>query len=382
MFLLVLSLLLIVIGLVPIVYHFIGYWFLLKLLVRTRPRNGAPSTNLCDTPFVSVIISAHNEGKVIGKKIENALTLDYPKDRFEVILVDDWSTDETFKVISEYVSAGKIKYFKPDKHLGKTYAQDGAVSMAKGSLLAFSDGNSFWDRGALASLVKSFADVEVGFAAGKVKFNEVETSQPAGFYYSYWQYEMSVRKMESSILSILTSNGAIYCVRSELYKRTSPLYCHDSTMPPYIVSIGRRAVYCEEAVAYEKSIRSTSSYFRKRVRMSGRAFSADFDREIRSILSKTPLLYRMMHFSHRTLRRLLPLFTLAVLIGTTLQIGFMSFISVVICAAILLLIMIISSGARNLFFIYILTIAAEIVGFCKYITGGIKPYWDPIDEAR
>ena len=99
---------------------------------------------------------------------------------------------------------------------GKVRAQDAAVEVATGQLLAFSDANALWEPDALLHLTAAFSDPAVGYACGQVRFvNDAGTNQEG----LYWRYEMWLREHESALASVTAGNGAIYAVRPEAYLR-------------------------------------------------------------------------------------------------------------------------------------------------------------------
>src|SRR3989338_9068029 len=89
------------------------------------------------TPTVSLVIAAYNEEKIIRQKILNTLNLDYPKDKIEIIIVCDGSTDNTPVIVSEFVDERIICLFQ-DKRLGKTAALNRAIRITKNEILIFS----------------------------------------------------------------------------------------------------------------------------------------------------------------------------------------------------------------------------------------------------
>jgi len=366
-----------------ILYHFAGYYLLLKVLILFRNDRVAKHPDNKEFPLISVIVTAHNEERTIRRKIENTLSLDYPSDRFEVILADDWSEDGTVNAVNDFILEGRIRYFKPDKHMGKTYAQNGAVREANGDIIAFSDANSYWETDVLRRFAKSFQDTSVGFVAGALRYtgiNETPTSQSRGLY---WNYELKLRSLESIFLSIVTSNGAIYAIKRNLYCDADPLYSHDSFMPPYIVSLGRKAVFDSSIVANEKIVKDVSKEYSRRVRIFGRMYKFLFDKTLWRMLRETESTYRLMFFSHRILRLLLPMLSL-LSIATLISIMILYspihvFLIFLIFASVPILTI---SKIRNVFFHYSLTIVAMTIGFYNYITGKIKPYWEPVDDGR
>src|ERR1051325_5135046 len=87
------------------VYTYVGYPALLYLVSRLfgRPVRGAEMT-----PRLSVIIAAYNEEKDMARKLEEALALDYPKDRLQIVVASDCSTDRTDDIVRGYKDRGVI----------------------------------------------------------------------------------------------------------------------------------------------------------------------------------------------------------------------------------------------------------------------------------
>src|SRR4051794_40211624 len=176
-----------------LVYTQAGYALLLALLAAVRRRRDA-SPPPPDLPSVTLVVAAHAEEAVIAGKVGNALALDYPRDRLEVVVACDGSPDATAErargagadVVLELPRGGKIR------------AQDAAVERARGDVVAFSDANAMWEPEALRMLVGPFADPDVGYVCGQVRFVGDEGTNQEGLY---WRYEMAVRRLESELAS-------------------------------------------------------------------------------------------------------------------------------------------------------------------------------------
>src|SRR6185295_2200399 len=134
---------------------------------------------------------------------------------------------------------------------GKLATQNVAAERASGEVLAFSDANSSWRADALKRLVAPFADAEVGYACGQVRFLTADGDNLEG---AYWRYEMAVREMESSLAGITAGNGAIYAVRAADYLPLDPSGSHDLSFPFALAKRGRRSLYVPEARAEEKLV--------------------------------------------------------------------------------------------------------------------------------
>src|SRR4029079_1369739 len=133
-------------------------------------------------PSVSLIVAAHDEEAVIARKVENALGLDYPREKLQLIVASDGSADGTVAA-----AAGADLVLDLPRG-GKIRAQDAAVERARGEIGAFSDANAYWDPDALRALVAPFGEPDVGYVCGQVRFvDEVGTNMEG----LYWRYEMS-----------------------------------------------------------------------------------------------------------------------------------------------------------------------------------------------
>src|SRR5439155_20223575 len=147
--------------------------------------------------------AASAEEAVITAKVATALALDYPRERLEVVVACDGSPDGTPQRARE---AGADVVLELPRG-GKIRAQDAAVERSRSDIVAFSDANAIWERGALARLVEPFADPGVGYVCGQVQFvNEAGTNQEG----LYWRYELWLRSLESRLASVAGGNGAIY----------------------------------------------------------------------------------------------------------------------------------------------------------------------------
>src|SRR5579884_4391223 len=112
-------------------YTFAGYPLLLWLL-SARRREGRQRAPI--EPIVSIIVTAHNEEALIGRKIQNCLALEYPKDKYEIIVASDGSTDRTAAVVGTFASQG-VRLVRLAERRGKQYAQLKAREAARGEIL-------------------------------------------------------------------------------------------------------------------------------------------------------------------------------------------------------------------------------------------------------
>jgi glycosyltransferase involved in cell wall biosynthesis len=282
-----------------IVYTHAGYPLLLAGLARLRPRSLWGSGEL---PRVSLVIAAHDEHEVIEERVRNALGLDYPPDRLEVIVASDGSTDGTAELA--VAAAGgdpRVRVMDLDRR-GKVRAQDAAVDTASGEVLAFSDANALWDPGALQALVRPFSDQGVGYVCGRLSYLSPDGSNQEGVY---WRFENAVRALESRLASVTAGNGAIYAVRRGAYLRLDPRTSHDLAFPFNLVKRGWRAVYEPAAQAAERPVATLENEFRRKRRMMSHAWPAVLGGGLLDPRGYGPL-YTLEIYSHRGLRYATP----------------------------------------------------------------------------
>jgi len=299
---------------------------------------GPPPDGAGELPRVSLIVAAYDEEAVIAAKVANALALDYPRERLEIIVVSDGSADAT---VERARQAGADLVLDLPRG-GKSMAQNAAAERASGEVLAFSDANSDWEQGALRELVSAFADPAVAYACGQVSFSAASaTGAAAGAPAAnaaaaadgapatmaaagaaapmpdnqeglYWRYEIAVRRLESDLGGVTAGNGAIYAVRAAEYIPLGPAGSHDLSLPFLLAKRGRRSVFTPAARATELMVPSlTGEWQRKRRMMIGIWDIVVGEGMVRP--GGYPPLYGFQIYAHRITRYLTPFLHLAAL---------------------------------------------------------------------
>ena len=135
-----------------IVYVYIGYPLVLLFLEKVRFR---PTVRANVEPSVTLLISAFNEARVIGDKLRNALALEYPRSRLEILVISDASTDETDSIVNSYSDRGVV-LLRMSERGGKTIGLNAAMKMATGEIIVFSDANIIYRSDTIRRLVQNF----------------------------------------------------------------------------------------------------------------------------------------------------------------------------------------------------------------------------------
>jgi cellulose synthase/poly-beta-1,6-N-acetylglucosamine synthase-like glycosyltransferase len=287
-----------------IVYTHVGYPLVLRALVGAKRRPTVEPGAAGDPPVVSLIVAAYDEEDVIEAKVANALALDYPRERLEVIVASDGSADATV----ERARAAGADLVLDLPRGGKVTAQNAGAERASGEIVAFSDANCLWAPDALRHLVEPFADPTVGYVCGQVRFTDPSGDNLEG---AYWRYEMAVREMESALAGVTAGNGGIYAVRRDAYIPLPPSGSHDLSFPFALAKRGLRSLYAPWARAEEKMVPTLEGEFARKRRMMVGLWDIVVGEGMLSPRGYSPL-YAFELASHRVLRYLTPFLHLIV----------------------------------------------------------------------
>jgi len=302
------------VSLLAIPYAYIGYpavlWLLVRFGVPGKRSDAGQGTHL---PSVTIIISAFNEEKVIGEKVENTISLDYPRELLEIVIASDGSTDRTCEIVSEYASNGVVLR-RHNGRIGKTACLNRTVPLATGSIVVFTDANSTYEKGALRALLRPFEDSTMGFVTGWTRYGSGEGMPAADALGTYSKLELMTKELESRLGSCIGADGAIFAIRKELYLPLNDYDINDLVLPLSINQQGYRGVLQPEAVCFEKDAGSPKGEFHRQVRITSRAIRAIVN--YRQLLN--PFRFGFLSFelfSHKVCKFLAPLFFVALLVS-------------------------------------------------------------------
>jgi cellulose synthase/poly-beta-1,6-N-acetylglucosamine synthase-like glycosyltransferase len=373
-------------------YTYVGYSILVLLLSRTLPR---PVHMANIRPTISVIIAAYNEERDIARKIENTLALDYPKDKLEIIVASDCSTDNTDEIVKGYSNRGVILHRRPER-IGKSAAQNQAMRFSKGSVLVFSDATTMYERDTLEKIVRSFADPDVGCVAGRLVYvngsptGDSSTAVGKGCR-SYWGYEVFLKECESRIGSLIGVSGCLYAVRRSNYARIALDMSSDFVIATEIHLQGMRTVYDPEAISTENTNKRGKDEFRMRVRVIEQTMSAL--QRYREVLNPFRHgIYALQMISHKVMRYAAPLFMATLFASNLFLINDAEFYrltffgqSAFYFAALVGLVCEragIKIGPLALPYYFVLANAASVVAFAKFMRGEAHVTWEPLREPN
>ena len=240
-------------------YALAGYPLALRLL---SGRKGAKSeafpplsADFSALPPVSMLLSVYNEDTIIDRKLDNFLRLAYPRDRLELIVVSDGSTDTTDAIVRGRNEPG-VLLLRQEGRLGKSSALNLAAQHARGDLLFFTDADSMLRPDCLARIARPFADPMVGLAGGRSLYLDEHGRETVGGLYR--RYEEWIKEKEGRLAGIVGADGAVYAMRRELFTPLDPACINDFLHPIQVILAGSKAVAVPDALIAEAGVHEGS----------------------------------------------------------------------------------------------------------------------------
>ena len=370
-----------------IIWSMVGYNMSLIIISKFKHINDVIKTDI--KPTVTVMVVAHNEEEVILDKLKNLINNDYPKDKIKYLIASDNSDDGTNNIVSQFIANNSdydIRLYTSKKHMGKTNAQNEAQELVDTEILIMTDANAMFDKRAISELVSSFSDKNIAYVCGALIYTN-EGNATSDSESEYWNGELKTRLIESKIKTITAGNGAIYACRNKDYIKIPPIECHDSSMPYIYGKSGKRAIFNEKAIAYEKAGETSEDEYRRKVRMN-RVILMHIKNGIKVLNVFKYGWFSYFYFGHRTSRYLLWLNHLLVFLSS-LALAILSgwFWKVLVILQILFYIVgyvgkYINNRLIHMVYYYCLTIAAQWNGVFNVLTGSAKPTWKSAKSTR
>jgi poly-beta-1,6-N-acetyl-D-glucosamine synthase len=296
-----------------VVYAYLGYPLLLWLISRYR---GRPFIRKQVAPTVSILMSVRNEEQTLQAKLDNLRRLDYPRNRVQIIVVSDGSSDSTVKILREHDDMLQLIVLEAPR--GKAAALNEAAKWATGEILVFTDARQMIDSKAVSELTACFEDPEVGGVSGELML-EGDSDSPSNALGTYWKMEKLVRRLESESGSVIGATGALYAIRRSLYKEIpSATILDDVVIPMNIVRQGNRVIFQASAIVRDKLFTEKGKEFSRKVRtMTGNYQLLWLEPWLLS--PANPVLWR--YVSHKLLRLLCPWLLILMPIASGMSVG-------------------------------------------------------------
>ncbi len=214
---------------------------LLRTVLWLRYRPFAPVT-AHDAPSLTVIIPAYNEGSMVQHSIESVAAANYPKDRLQIIAIDDGSKDDTWRYIQhaalrfpDLVTAVRLPH-----NMGKRGALAEGFRRARGEIVVTVDSDSVIERGTLLAIAGPFRHARIGAVAGKVAVHNRKTGLiPRMLHVRFILSFDFLRSAQSVFRTVYCCPGALTAYRASVVREVLPEWEHQTFL-------GERCTYGED----------------------------------------------------------------------------------------------------------------------------------------
>jgi biofilm PGA synthesis N-glycosyltransferase PgaC len=343
-----------------------------------------------DLPTVSVVVSVFNEEKCIREKLKNLESLDYPREKIEILIGSDGSTDKTNEILTSWNNP-LICSILFQKRRGKASVLNDIISIAKGEVIVFSDANTFFVPDTVTQLVSPFADRSVGVACGELHLHSVHQSIGGLSESSYWSYENMIKYYESEIQSTLGATGAVYAMRKSLFQTLldEKVVNDDFVIPLRVIKKGYSVKYVRRALAFEQAAGSVGGEFKRKMRI-GTANLYGLS-EYFNLLHPRYGFIAYALWSHKIIRWCVPFFLLFILIASAFLATHAGFYRTFLLFEIIFIAIAfggficekfnVKIGIFGLPYYALAVNTALFVGFIRFLFGMKRATWDIIRQS-
>jgi len=288
-------------------YAYFGYPLLLGFWAWICPKQLKLNTQ-SELPSVSILIPAHNEESVIAGKLANTIALDYPRNKLEMVVVSDGSTDRTDDIVKGFTADCPVHFYRVETRKGKANALNTGLQHVTGDIVVFSDSSIMLENDALKAITKAFADPKVGCISGE---DHIPGGGGEGLY---GRYELYLRNLESRIGSIVGASGSFYAQRRRLCTPFVEGLAPDFLSVLNTVEQGYRAISEPAARGIMSAVSDTGAEFRRKVRTLLRGMTTLWAK--RSLLNPVGnTTFAFVLISHKLMRWLVPFLLVIMLVA-------------------------------------------------------------------
>ena len=370
-----------------ILHTYVFYPLFMILIYRNSNHNQLMFYSDHELPAIAILIAAHNEEKVIEKKILSVFNTNYPSSKLKVFIGSDASTDRTDEIISNLTNTySNIEFIKFKGRVGKISIINHLQSLCDESVLILSDANVIFKQNTIFELVKYFKDSNVGLVSANII---KESSNNDGISYQekkYLNFENKIKASESYAFNfIMGAEGGCYAIRNNLFSKVpSNFIVDDFFITMQVLKRKNYALLNNLAICIEDVTSDISSEYRRKVRISSGNFqNLFFFKHLLFDFSSISFAF----WSHKVLRWLTPFFLFICLFSSVFLIPYHKFFIWISCIQLLLLLFPLFNyffKFNNVFLKFIahfyLMNFALFEGFIKFIKGIKSSIWEPINR--
>jgi glycosyltransferase involved in cell wall biosynthesis len=364
---------------------------LMRLLAGGRPRRQtANEAEPLESSAFSMLVPAHNEGADIVRKIEQTLPALALAPANEMIIVSDYSTDNTVSAANSVLHP-QVRVIENAGLRGKAAATNYAVPFARNELLIQTDVATRVPTETVAAMVDALRQPGVGCVNAEIVFVNTAGDTVAEAAGLYWKFEMWLRSLQTAVNVYANSSGPCMGMRRPLFKNLPPTGDTDFTTPLDVVDAGYRCVHMPGCLAYDVLAPNAKVEFATRVRMVSKNFGGTIVRWGWRNIFRRPA-YTWAIYSHKILRWLTPFFLLAAFASNALLLAHRSLyallflLQVAFCAAAALGWLGYRLGRKwpilHALYAFVLANVAFFLGVLKSLRGGAPASFVPTGQLQ
>jgi cellulose synthase/poly-beta-1,6-N-acetylglucosamine synthase-like glycosyltransferase len=270
-----LAIILVLVPVVLMVYAYLIYPLLLQVLGWFRPLPVDP-VDPVEWPPITIAVPAYNEARSIENTINSLLSLDYPPDRRQIVIMSDASTDGTDAVVERYCGSG-VELIRMPHRMGKGQMENLAARQFRGEIVVNTDATIRITPGSLKPLIRVFQDPSLGCASGRdVSVGRLDSESNRGES-GYVGFEMWLRDLETRAGGIIGASGCFYAIRRHLVDEAfPPVLSRDFAAPLQTRLSGLRTVSVRDAVCLVPRATSLRAEYRRKIRTMARGLRTLF----------------------------------------------------------------------------------------------------------
>lgn len=373
-------------------HSYVLYPFILKFFTLGKKLDYKEYSPQDDLPLLTVMMSVYNEEVVIGQKIKSIFESDYPKEKIEVLVGSDCSTDSTNQQLKELTAIyPNLKFFEYHERQGKIGTMNTLLDMAQGEIIVSTDANVMLDKNTLFELVRYFKDEKVGLVDTRMKNTRIQHDGISFQESFYIGHEVMVKHREGLLWGTMIGPfGGCFAIRKDLYKKPHfNTLVDDFFISMQVLRQGGRCLNNLESVVYEDVSNLISEEFRRKVRIATGNFQ-----NLKEFGGLLWPIYKPVAFaflSHKVIRWLGPLFILLAIVSIPFLMNIYLYQFIAMAMGVVFLIplfdyLLRSVGINFKLFRFVTHFfsmnIALMLGFFKYLKGVESNVWQPTQRNQ
>ena len=338
---------------------------------------------------VSIVIAAYNEEKTIKDRIENISASEYDLSKIEVLVGSDGSIDETVSILNSLQK--KYDWLKVSDYTirrGKAAVLNDLVQEAGNDVLMFTDANTVFETGTIKQLISSFISNDIGGVCGRLNLtNQKYKGSGSSDEVSYWRYETFIKQAEGDCNILIGANGGNYAIRKFLFE---PLPINKPVTDDLFITLNvlmknYKFIYNNQAIGYEEVSPGIIDEFKRKIRFAASNYQSLV--LLKKLLFSKNILLSFAFWSHKVLRWFMPFIFVILFVCNFLLLSYnvampyyyifcFQLICIVLAFIGLVLDLIkVRIPVLSMFYFFVLTNVALVIGLYKFLTGRHRAYW-------